>query len=205
MSAESVPAPLTSAEVSLKLFVDDHSVVQPLELITVFQRWITEGALEDELTIDVANYEHVPQGPGIALICDKAHYYFDVRENRWGLRYRGRREARATGAEAVADAFGRALWAASLLENDPQLEGRYRFRTDQVEFGIYDRLRAPSAEATLEAVRSDLEGVIEELYGAAPESLELVSGPREPFMVAVVNGLAPSVEELLARLAPARG
>ena len=94
MSAKTTEGPLSSAEVSVKLFVDDNSVVRPLELITVFQRWITEGVLEDELTIDVANYEHVPQGPGIMLICDKAHYYFDVRQNRWGLRYRGRREAR---------------------------------------------------------------------------------------------------------------
>ena len=205
MSAGAVAGALTSAEVSVKLFVDETSVVQPLELINVFQRWITDGALEDELMIDVANYEHVPQGPGIAIICDKAHYYFDVRGNRWGLRYRGRREARATGADAIADAFGRVLRAASLLESDPELEGRYRFRTDQIEFGIYDRLRAPSEPETLDAIRADLEGVVDWLFGEAPESVELVSGPREPFMVAVRVPASPSVEELSSRAAPAGG
>jgi len=196
-------APLTSAEVSVKLFVDDRSVVRPLELIAVFHRWIKEGVLEDELMIDVANYEHVPKGPGIVLICDKAHYYFDVRQNRWGMRYRGRRDARATGEEAIVRAFGSALKAASLLESDPALEGRYGFRTDEVEFGIYDRLRAPSDAATLTAVRPALESSVAALYGEPPESLDLVSGAKEPFLVAIRNGTSPSVEELLGKLAAA--
>lgn len=204
MSAGDAVAALQSAEVSVKLFVDDHSVVRPLELIPVFHRWIKEGALEDELMIDVANYEHVPKGPGVVLICDQAHYYFDVRDNRWGVRYRGRRDSRATGQAAISRAFASALKAASLLENDPELEGRYHFRTDHVEFGIYDRLRAPSDESTFGGVKPALEAALEALYGAPPKSLELVSRPREPFMVAVENGTAPGIEELLDRaLAPA--
>jgi hypothetical protein len=200
--AESV-SPLDSAEVSVKLFVDDHATVRPQELIAVFHRWIKEGVLEDELVIDVANYEHVPKGPGIVLICDKAHYYFDVRHGRWGLRYRGRRKARATGEEAIGRAFASALKAASLLENDPTLEGRYTFRTDEVELGIYDRLLAPSEPATLEAVRVPLESTIEALYGEKPKRLELQSGPKEPFMVSIENAASPSVEQLLHKLAAA--
>lgn len=203
MSSAAAVTPLESAEVSVKLFVDDKSVVRPQELIAVFHRWIKDAVLEDELMIDVANYEHVPQGPGIALICDKAHYYFDVRNNRWGLRYRGRREARATGEEAVTRAFTSALQAASLLENDPTLEGRYAFRTDEVEFGIYDRLRAPSSEETLEAVRPALETNVEALYGEPATGIELMSGPKEPFMVAIKNAASPSVEQMLGKLAAA--
>ena len=200
MTGNEAVRPLTSSEVSVKLFVDDQSVVRPLELIAVFHRWITEGALEDELVIDVANYEHVPKGPGIVLICDKAHYYFDVRASRWGMRYRGRRDARATGEGAIASAFGSALRAAGLLENDPALEGRYRFRTDEVEFGIYDRLLAPSSQETLETVRPALNASLTALYGEQPQSLELVSGPKEPFMVTLKNAGSPSVEELLGRV-----
>lgn len=203
MSDSSVPTPLTSAEVSVKLFVDEHAVVRPQELIAVFHRWIKEDVLEDELMIDVANYEHVPKGPGIALICDKAHYYFDVRHNRWGLRYRGRREARATGEEAVTHAFASVLAAASLLVNDPTLDGRYAFRTDEVEFGIYDRLRAPSSQETLEQVRPALESNIEMLYGEPAERIELTSGPKEPFMARIEHSASPSVDQLLGKLSAA--
>ena len=121
------------------------------ELIPVFHRWIAEKLIEDELLVDVASYEHVPKGPGIVLICDKAHYYFDVRDGRPGIRYRGRRDADVAGEQGIARAFRSALQAASLLENDPALDGRYRFVTSELEFGIYDRLRAPSDEATFKA------------------------------------------------------
>ena len=149
--------PLTSSEISVKLFVDDPSGVRLKELIPVFHRWIQESLLGDELLVDVASYEQVPKGPGIVLICDTAHYYFDMRAGRPGLRYRSRRIAPATEEEGIARAFRSALQAASLLESDPALEGRYRFRTGQVEFGIYDRLRAPSNVETFAAVRPELE------------------------------------------------
>jgi hypothetical protein len=198
-------SPLESPEVSVKLFVVDAAGVRLKELIPVFHRWIKEDLLEDELQIDVANYEHVPKGPGIVLVCDKAHYYFDVRAGRAGLRYRGRRETRATGAEAVRRAFRAALHAARLLEADPVLDGRYRFRTDDVEFGIYDRLLAPSDVSTLVAIRPELDEAVRGLYGTDDVAIELSSGPREPFMVTVKSGASPSVEELLGRLSAAKG
>jgi len=202
VSAESA-SPLASPEVSVKLFVEDAAGVRMKELVPVFHRWIREDLLEDELQIDVATYEHVPKGPGIVLICDKAHYYFDARGGRVGLRYRGRREARGAGAEAVVIAFRQALQAARLLQEDPVLEGRYRFRTDEVELGIYDRLAAPSDEATLDAIRSELEQAVKELYGVDEVALELSSAPKEPFMVNVKAGASPTVDELLGRMAAA--
>ena len=196
--------PLDSGEISVKLFVEDPAGVRLRELIPVFHRWIKEDLLDDELMIDVANYEHVPKGPGVVLICDKAHYYFDVRGGKVGLRYRGRREARGSGTEAVTRAFRSALHAARLLETDPVLEGRYAFRTDPVEFGIYDRLRAPSEASSLETIRVPLDEAVRSLYGVDDVGLELASSPRDPFMVTVKTGASPSVEELLGRLTAGR-
>ena len=203
MSGGDGPAPLTSPEVSVKLFVEDPAGVRLKELISVFHRWIAEKLIDDELLVDVASYEHVPRGPGIVLICDKAHYYFDVRDGRPGIRYRGRRDADVVGEQGIARAFRSTLQAASLLENDLALDGRYRFITNELEFGIYDRLRAPSDQATFEAVQPDLEKYVKTLYGADEVSLELTSGPKEPFMVSIKAGTTPAVEELLGQVAAA--
>ncbi|HUF76725.1 MAG TPA: hypothetical protein VMM35_10635 [Longimicrobiales bacterium] len=197
-------SPLDSPEISVKLFVADAAGVRLKELIPVFHRWIKQDLLEDELAIDVANYEHVPKGPGVVLICDRAHYYFDERAGRAGLRYRGRREARASGTDVVTGALRSALQAARLLESDPVLEGRYRFRTDELELGINDRLLAPSEQATVEAVRVELGEAVRGLWGVDDVTLELSSGPREPFLATVKTGASPSVEELLGRLAAAK-
>jgi len=191
---------LSSADVSVKLFVQDPAAIRLEELIPVFHRWIAERTIEDDLLIDVANYAHVPKGPGIVLVCDNAHYYFDVRDGRPGLRYRGRRVARAEGEEAVARAFRSVLGAAALLEADPALEGRYRFRTDEVEISIPDRLRAPSGEDTLGTVRPAVERCVKSLYGVGEVSVEMVSGAREPFTLRVETGASPTVADLLGRV-----
>jgi hypothetical protein len=197
------PDPLSSADLSLKLFVEDPSAVRLEELVPVFHRWIGENAIRDELLIDVANYAHVPKGPGVVLVCDKAHYYFEVRGGRPGLRYRGRREARAEGEETIARAFRSVLEAAALLEADPTLGGRYRFRTDEIELTIYDRLRAPSEEATLASVQPSVEAYVTSLYGVDRVGVDMTSGPREPFTIEVATGVSASVEELLGRVSAA--
>jgi hypothetical protein len=198
--SEAASGPLASADLSVKLFVQDPSAVRLEDLIPVFHRWIGERAIKDELLIDVANYAHVPKGPGVVLVCEKAHYYFDVADGRPGLRYRGRRVVRAVGEEGIARAFRSVLEAAALLEADETLGGRYRFLTGEVELVIYDRLRAPSNQQTLAAVRPSLDECMKSLYGVDPVSVEMVSGSREPFTLHVMTGASPSVEDLLSRL-----
>ena len=192
---------LASAELSVKLFVEDPAAVDLEELIPVFHRWIREDLLRGELPIDVAGYAHVPKGPGVVLICDHAHYYFDEREGRPGLRYRGRRVPRGAGEEGIAKAFGCALRAASLLEKDPTLGKRYVFRTDTVELGITDRLHAPSDERTLAAVRPAVAAAVRSVYGRPAKSITLASGPREPFLARIEMAESPKVETLLEQLA----
>lgn len=205
MTAQAAKADAPSSpEWSVKLFVQDASKVDLEELVPVFHRWIREALLEGELPVDVAGYAHVPKGPGIVLICDHAHYYFEERAGRVGLRYRGRRVARGSGEEAVTRAFRSVLRAAALLEKDPALGGKYRFETRRVEIGITDRLRAPSSAETLAAVRPALESALQSLYGQPPKSIALASGPREPFLVAVDAGASPSVDAMLDQLAAAR-
>jgi len=195
--------PLTSPELSVKLNVTASTKVDLEELIPVFHRWIREDLVEDELPIDVAGYEHVPKGPGVVLICDHAHYYFEDRHGRFGLRYRGRRVTRGQGEEAIVRAFRSVLRAAALLEKDPALGGRYRFDTGRVEFGITDRLLAPSEAGTLARIRPALESALKSLYGKPAKSIALASGPQEPFLVTIEAGASPSVDELLGQVTAA--
>jgi len=193
------PPPLDSAEIAVKLFLEDPQGVRPGEIVPVFHRWIREGALPDELMVDVATYEHVPRGPGVVLICDTAHYAFDLRFGRPGLRWRGRRVATGTGRERLGRAFRSALTAAALLERETALEGRCRFRTDELEVGIHDRLRAPSDRTTFDLVRPELAACVGDLFRSEAVTLEMTSGARDPFLVSIRTGASASVGELLDR------
>ncbi|HEY6724560.1 MAG TPA: hypothetical protein VI197_11030 [Polyangiaceae bacterium] len=57
----------------LSLRLRGHHSVRPPEVVAVFHRWIAERALE-EVLIDVADYSHVPGGPGVVLIGNQHNY-----------------------------------------------------------------------------------------------------------------------------------
>ncbi len=57
--------------ISIKLFARNPQVVKPEAFVPVFQRWIQQHAVEG-LLIDVADYKHVPDGPGIGVEINEA-------------------------------------------------------------------------------------------------------------------------------------
>lgn len=172
--------------ISIKFFVDDEATtaVDLPGLIPVFHRWIREQ-LVPGLPIDVANYSHVPNGPGVILVGHEADYGLDVANGRFGLRTTTKRE---WPSEALADrlrlALQRALHAMRLLQAEP--EQRYTFRSDEFELALPDRLHAPNDAHTFAAVRAAVAGAVSELFaGADPVVTRVENDPRQPLTLRV--------------------
>jgi hypothetical protein len=181
-------------KLQVKLFVTGGAAKLQLEpFIPVFHDWIKHHKLGDELLIDVANYAHVPQGPGVALIGHAGDYFIDEAEGRPGLLYSRKRDPLPPG-ERVPDAFKKALRAAHLLEADSPL----RFRTDEFLFRINDRLAAPSGEKTFAELRPALDAVCARLFGNY--KLALAGTPRELFSVRITTDSKLGLESLLSKL-----
>ena len=75
---------MDTVKYELKFFLDDTAGVEMEEFIPVFHDWIQTQQLA-ELLIDVADYRHVPHGPGVVLIAHDAHYAMDLADDRLGL------------------------------------------------------------------------------------------------------------------------
>jgi hypothetical protein len=185
-------------KLQLKIFAtaDSARSVAPEALIPVFHRWIKEHLLP-ELLIDVANYAHVPQGPGVVLIGHGADYFMDQGEGRLGLLH-NRKRSGPPPAERLTDLARRTLYAAALLERDPTLGGKLRFSTGELLFRINDRLLARNDEATFAAVKPELEALGRQLY-AGPFELSRVGGPAELFSVRITSGANLPLATLLER------
>ena len=174
-------------------------------LIPVFHRWIKQRALP-ELTIDVANYRHVPNGPGVVLIGHGADYFLDEGEGRPGLLH-NRKRAGAPPEARLVDLARRTLHAAVLLERDPAFGGRLRFATDELLFRINDRLAAPDTAATFAAVKPELEALGRQLYGEGAFTLERGGGAaaadgqttKQLFAVRLLSTAGVSLASLLER------
>jgi hypothetical protein len=189
---------MDAQKLQLKLFLtaDSARAVRLDALIPVFHRWIREHVLP-ELLVDVANYAHVPGGPGVVLIGHGSDYFFDQGEGRPGLLH-NRKRAGLPPAERLQDLARRTLHAAALLEVDPALGGAVRFATGELLLRINDRLLAPSDDATFLAVRAELSGLAERLYGGGFE-LTRLGGPKELFSVRITSASTLPVATLLER------
>lgn len=193
---------MNTSKLQLKLYAERDGRHPASEaFIPVFHRWIKDHVLA-ELTIDVANYAHVPKGPGVVLIGHTGDYYLDDAEGRFGLLYSRKRGLAGASAEArLEDLFRRTLHAAALLEKETFAEeGRLRFATNELLFRVNDRLAAPATDATFAEARPALEAMARRLYDG-PIELTRVGDARSLFAVKIVGG-ARGVElpALLARL-----
>jgi len=166
------------------------------KLVPVFHEWIRAKKISDELLIDVADYAHVPQGPGVVLIGHQSDYYLDVADDRPGLLYSRKRGFDGDFQAGIDDAFRRALNACKLLEEESGLD--LEFATDQLLFRVQDRLNAPNESETYDAFKPALEKVSKAFFGSAP-SLERLGTEREPFTVRLSTGSRASIAETLGR------
>jgi hypothetical protein len=147
----------TPHRLSVKFFVTDPGSVEPSAFTPLFHRWIQTSAVEG-LLIDVADYAHVPSGPGVVLVGHEVDYAMDLAGGRPGLLLVRKRIAPGSAAlrDLLAGALRSAAVAASVMRADPALAGKLSFRADEAEVTILDRLRFPNTAAAFETVRGEL-------------------------------------------------
>ena len=184
----------------VKFFAENPSAVEISSFIPVFHRWIQKQAVEGTL-VDVADYGHLPQSPGVLLVAHEADYCMDSMEGPLGLLYNRKTSIGGRLSDRIADAFRSALGACVKLENEPEFQGRVRFRAGSPIFIANDRLHAPNTEEAFQGLRSDLAAALTKVYPANFELRRISTDPRARLTVQVTS-LDPvrDVASLLARL-----
>ena len=189
----------------LKWFFDDASEMALEAFVPVFHHWIQRQCLE-ELLIDVADYRHVHNGPGVILIAHDAHYAIDAADGRMGLLYSRRRETHPSRRhiedprERFASVFLCALRACQRLEAEAAFQGQLRFRTDGLILRVNDRLFAPNTFEAFQAVYEDLAPFLRTLYPDEELQVSHASDAASRLTVEIKTTENPGVETLLTRL-----
>ncbi|HWE51301.1 MAG TPA: hypothetical protein VG273_16030 [Bryobacteraceae bacterium] len=166
--------------INVKIFITDAAAIEPGDAVGVFHRWIRDN-IGPELLIDVAEYGHVPAGPGVLLIGHEANYSLDNRENRLGLLYNRKVVLEGGFRSRLGQAHQAALTACDRLEQEEPFRGKLKFDRNAIEVFVNDRLLAPNTDETWEALRPELESY----FGAC--SIERRGEPRDLFRVAVTK------------------
>lgn len=189
---------MNTHKIDVKIFTEGAH--PPLaELVPVFHSWIQQRRVSDELLIDVANYAHVPDGPGVMLIGHEGNYSFDLIGGEPGVLYSQRRPSGALAlAEALTRSVRKALFACSLLVAESSLSRPLQVRTDRWLVRINDRLAAPNQPETWERVQPVARAALSRVLGEDVR-LEPAGYGREVFGFFVSHPLKQPLSDLLAR------
>lgn len=196
---------MESLKYDLKVFLEEPSGVRLEAFIPIFHRWIQNRCL-DGVLIDVADYRHVHQGPGVILVTHEAHYGMDMSAGRMGLLYSRRREpsydrpTTPTVTTRFRSALRATLMACQLLETEASLQGRIRFRSDELLLRINDRLLGANTVETFEKLVGHLQPFLTTLYAGSTVKMEWQSNPKSRLAMTIKTAYGPPIDTLLTRL-----
>ena len=164
--------------VNIKLFAQEPAAIDPGDAIPVFHRWIQRG-FAGHLLIDVADYRHVPEGPGVVLVAHEAHFALDSADGRLGLLYNRRRAEEGDTQAKLEQAYDTALAAARRLEQEPEFKGKLKFHAGDVEVIFNDRFFVPNTPESVTALAPEIQKFFAGRWGDAAFDVVLTGEPRE--------------------------
>lgn len=187
---------------SVKFYFENLSV-EVEEFIPVFHRWIREDVVPNEMLLDVADYKHIEDGPAILLIGHEADYVIDTTDAKPGLLYVRKRDAGGDLSEALGNTLAQALNAVKRTEEDVELHGKLKLRTDAATFTLLDRLNYPNLASNGDGAQTQLADNLIPLFGADAALTRVDNDPREPVTFELHAPSAPDVDTLLSQLGAA--
>lgn len=191
---------MTPKRLSVKLFARNPEVIDITAFTAVLQRWIQNHTIPG-LLIDVVDYKHMHEGPGIILIGDEGDTSYDLRDGKPGVMYVLKQYEETTLAGVLQNAFRALLVAAAALEAEDSLNGlRFDYSAVKVEF--LDRLHYPNTPETWAALQTsgEVAGFVASRYDDAATIALAHEDPREVFALLVRTENTLAAETLIERV-----
>lgn len=184
-------------KINVKFFCDEREPIPLTAFIDIFHGWIqaTEGVYHD-----VADYSHMEAGPGIVLVAQDANLSIDETGARRGLLYQQKTRLNGPNGEKLRQVFLSALENCRRIENEPKLAGKMKFRVDENEITINDRLIAPNTQEAFLELKPDLDTFLKELYGGSAVSVKRDGDARKSLTVRTKASGAFEIATLLGNL-----
>ena len=192
---------MTPRRLSVKLFSTAPEAPVALEpWIPFFHKVIQQSSVEG-LLVDVADYAHVPNGPGVILVGHDVDYGIDRVAGRTGLLTVRKRIEWGSLGGIVRDTLRMAVGCVKAVHDDGSTG--VEFAVDQVKIDVLDRRVAPNTDAAFAAVKAELEPVLQEIFDGGVE-LERAQAddPRDALCVSL-RAPGATVDALLAALGAA--
>ena len=186
--------------IGMKLFCREGASIPLVDFIPVFHRWIQAKAT-DTLLIDVADYSHVVDGPGILLAAHEGNFAVDETRGRRGLVYYQKTDQDGGIDARLSSICKRVLRACKQLQSEPEFAGGLVFDAAEIEIFSNDRLAGPNTAEVYESLAPHVAALLSGMYGDDSVVLGKESDTRERLaFFAKSDSGAFAVDEALERL-----
>ena len=172
--------------INVTMFVEGELTADLENFINVFHRLVAEQAM-DEMMIDVADYRHVPAGPGVVMVGLEADYAIDHKDNRYGLRYNRKAPLEGSNQYRLRVAFAAAGKTCAVLE---EAVSGVKFSRTEFELFINDRALAPNTPETLAAAQPIIESFLRDELGQESFEIDFETDQRKLFGATIRLGKA---------------
>jgi hypothetical protein len=173
------------SRVCVKLYAPEPSAVidDAAVYVPIFHEWIRRADL-GLVAIDVADYAHVPDGPGIMLVAHEAAFSLDRTDGRFGLLGQRRTPVGGGAAEAIATTLRQVLEVAERLQREPPLEGTLNFDLSTLRIESNDRLNGPNTEEGYSSFEPAIRQALSAVFPGSTVTLNRIANdPRDRLAV----------------------
>lgn len=188
---------MTIERFCIKFFTKSDTDLDDAIFIDIFHEWIRLRKL-DGVLLDVADYRHVPEGPGVMLITHEINFAMDYTEGRFGLFAQRKLGQKMAQPERILELVRSTVAFGALLEADPRVSGNLSLEAGSFHFMSNDRLLLPNTAEAFAEIKPDLEAAAAIIYPGRDVSIaRLENDPRDRLTVAVDSGASADMSELL--------
>lgn len=186
--------------IGMKMFCRDGASIPLVDFIPVFHRWIQQG-LTDTLLIDVADYSHVVDGPGILLAAAEGNFGLDESRGRRGLVYYQKTDQVGDADARLTNICKRMLAACKQLQSEPEFDGALVFDACELEIFSNDRLHGPNTPEGYAELEPHIMRLLSRMYGDEAPAVGREDDSRERLAYYVKAGSGTvSLDGLIQRL-----
>lgn len=171
---------------AIKFFTRSEADVDEASLIDIFHDWIRLKRL-NHVMLDVADYRHVPNGPGVMLVTHEVNYAMDRENGEFGLYAQRKRGDEATTQEKLLGLVKSTAQFGSLLESDSRIGGKLKLEGGKFHYIANDRLNAPNTEEAFNTIKPELEAIATQIYPGKSVSVSRLNNDPGARLTAVIE------------------
>lgn len=185
-------------KLTIKVAIETPSELDVQSFMSTMGDWIQNETVPGTL-IDVADYTHMVDGPGVVLVSHEANWGLDEQDGWKGLSYGVKIEKEETLAEQIIHAYKTVLIGCEAIEETPRHDG-LEFAVGNFTLVVNDRMTGVQNSENQAMLKEATESFLKDTLGCSDYSVTIETDSKKRLGVKVEANDAPSVKEGLAKV-----